>query len=124
MSIRKIIVSSSQCYWECTIAFDTSKTTTCNGKEYTLDDNLRESLEFFSAGKDAIKEANGDLCNAYARFISRTIMKDSMDHTLAGIIELFNGYEGYLPLDGSSGVTLVRMADFEIEDEFDTEELS
>ena len=126
MAIRKIKATSEQ--WgldfDFTLEFDTEKTTTWGKKTYTLDEVLKSSLEFFSRGPELIEDADGDLCKAYAMLIGPKIVLESMEWNLNGIIRHFDNEEGYLKLDGTNGVTLIRSDSFEIEDEFSTEDIS
>ena len=125
MAIRKIKVTSDQwgLDWDCILEFDTESTIVTSEKTYTLDENLRLSLEFFSGGTEAIEDAEGDLCIAYAKFIAHKILLESMEWNLDGIIRSFVNAEGYLSIDGTQGVKLIRADDYEIEEEFSAVEI-
>ena len=126
VAIKKIKATSEQ--WgldfDFTLEFDMGITTVWQDKTYTLEDNLRSSLEFFTGGKEMIEDSDGDLCIAYAKFIGQKVVLESMDWNVDGIIRQFDNAEGYLALDGSTGVKLNRADDFQIEDEFTAKEIS
>lgn len=125
MSIIRVNSTSNQfgIDWDCTLEFDTEKTTEYGGKIYTLDENLRSSLDFFSGGEEVLEESNGNLYIAYAKFISKKILIESMDWNVSGIIDQFKDSEGYLELDGSQGVTLIYADGFEIDNDFSAAEI-
>ena len=125
MATRKIKATSEQ--WgldfDFTLEFDMDGVFEFGDKKYTTLEMVQMSLDFFTGGQEAIEDSDGDICIAYAKFIGQKVVRESMDWNLKGIISAFNDAEGYLTLDGTNGVTLIRSDTFEIEEEFSAEEI-
>jgi hypothetical protein len=126
MAIKKIKATSEQ--WgldfDFILEYDTDVTTEYHGQVNTLEENLKLSLGFFTGGSEVLEDSDGDVYIAYARFIGQKVVTEAMTWNVDGIIRQFENAEGYMGLDGSTGVKLVRADDFQIEDEFSAVEIS
>lgn len=90
-------------YWECTIEFDT---------EIFTEELLQECLDFFSWEYDE----EGDLYEEYARKIAKNILRLLIVADLGSIESRFKELEGFPPIDGSYGIKLIDVDNFEFED--------
>lgn len=79
--------------------------------------SMKEQLLFWLGGQEMIDDADGDVELAYLRMLGRELVRESMDLTLPGILKEWETREGWAPLDGSCGVTLVSMDTWEFHDD-------
>jgi hypothetical protein len=89
--------------------------------------NIKDQLSFFMGGQRTIDNAenNEEIIEAYLRQIARPLVIESMDWNIKGVIDKIadDMYEGFLPIDGSFGVKLLRIDSWEFsEEDFDIEE--
>lgn len=101
-------------WWDATIEIDQD--------EKTLD-NIKSQLSFFTGGQRIIDNAENaeEIIEAYLRQIARSLVIESMDWKLAGVIDKIadDMHEGFLPIDGSFGVKLISIDNWEFsEDDF------
>lgn len=82
-------------WWTCTIEFDPTLFT-----KVLLD----ECLDFFSWEYDE----DDDPYEEYAKKLALEIIIESMLKNREGVIRIFNEKEGFPPLDGSMGVSLMQ----------------
>jgi hypothetical protein len=90
--------------------------------------HIKDQLSFFTGGQRTIDNAenNEEIIEAYLRQIARSLVVESMDWKLEGVIDQIadDMYEGFLPIDGSFGVKLVSIDNWEFsEEDFDIKEM-
>ena len=71
--------------------------------------HMKDQLLFFMNGQDLIDQGDGNITKAYLKQLTPHIIEESIRWKKGGIIDQISGdmYEGFLPIDGSFGVTLV-----------------
>ena len=81
---------------------------------------MHEQLMYWYGGEQRIANADGDIETAYLLMLGQELIRESMDYTIEGVLEQFADKEGWYPLDGSAGVRLVSLDNWEFyEDEFE-----
>lgn len=83
--------------------------------EETLD-VMRDQLLFWMGGQDKIDEADGNIEEAYLKWITVNIIPMSSMLNLKGIKQEFNNMEGFAPIDGEYGVELLSCDSWEFEE--------
>lgn len=74
---------------------------------------MREQLLFWSDGQSLIDDADGDVETAFLKFLGESLLYESMDNSLYGILKEWEKREGWYPLDGSYGVKLTHIDEWE-----------
>lgn len=80
-------------------------------------DKMKEQVQFWVHGEQWIKEADGDVELAYLRMLGQSLIAESMQWNLYGILKEWENREGWYPLDGSGGVKLVSVDRWEFSDD-------
>lgn len=77
--------------------------------------HMKDQLLFFTGGQDLIDDEDGDVTVAYLKQTTPSLIKESMQWNKSGIITQIadSMYEGFLPIDGSFGVTLISVDNWE-----------
>ena len=70
-----------------------------------------------------INDAGGDVELAYLRFLGENLIVESIDKPLSGILREWQQREGWCSLDGSHGIKLVYVDEWEFGDDFVVEGL-
>lgn len=78
---------------------------------------MEDQVLFWHGGERRLAEAGGDVEKAYLKQLGQELVSLSMDLTTDGIKAHFDGLDGWGPLDGRYGVTLVSVDRFEIGDD-------
>ena len=81
--------------------------------------HMKDQLLFFSGGQELIDNEDGDITQAYLKQTTPSLIKESMEWKKGGVINQIadNMYEGFLPIDGSFGVTLISIDNWEFADD-------
>lgn len=90
--------------WECTIEINT---------ELFTPELLQQYLDFFCWEYNK----KGHLYEEYLKLLAKHLISDSLILTKDGMISIFKNREGFPPLDGSVGITLVSCDHLEFQDE-------
>jgi hypothetical protein len=70
---------------------------------------MKEQLLFWGGGQEWIDEEDGDIKAAYLKKLGRTLLVESMEWNLKGVLSAFENREGWAPLDGTYGVKLTQI---------------
>lgn len=100
-------------WWEAVIEIKDDEKTT---------ENMKEQLLFFMGGQTAIDDEGGDIIKAYLKHMAPILIKESIAWKKEGVIRQITDsvYEGLLPIDGSFGITLLSIDNWEFnDDDFD-----
>lgn len=80
---------------------------------------MKEQLLFWMSGEDMIEAAGGDIEKAYLKMLAVELIHTSIEWNIEGVKSQFEEKEGWAPLDGTKGVTLIRIDSWEFsEDDF------
>jgi hypothetical protein len=105
-------------WWECMIKIDHGHVITVGGTEekWSIDRAMQEMIIFWSDGKERLKLNEGDITKTFLQQLAREIcfILADYDYSLEGLIEKFNDREGYWPMDGSNGITIMEIDGFDI----------
>jgi len=78
---------------------------------------MEEQLLFWMSGKERIARAGGDIELAYLRMLGQVMIAETLEWNLTGVLAHFAEAEGWDALDGSRGVRLLRVSEWEFEEE-------
>ena len=81
---------------------------------------MREQLMYWAGGEYRLASAGGEVERAFLIMLGQALVREAMDYTIEGVLARFADREGWYPLDGSAGVRLVSIDNWEFyEDEFE-----
>ena len=111
--IKKVRINFE--WWDCAVEIEQNQQTL---------DYMKEQLLFWSGGQRRIDKENGDIEKAYLKMLGYELILMSIDYNLYGILSEFKDKEGWYSLDGSYGVKLISIDEWEFDkDEFYIEEI-
>jgi hypothetical protein len=81
---------------------------------------LKDQVLFWSGGERDIEFHDGDYVKVYLMYLANLVKEHSRDYNIDGVKDKIKEAEGYYPVDGSWGITLLKCSlyendDFEIE---------
>lgn len=104
-------------WWECTISIDHSFVfeNISPGEHWPMAKALEEMVIFWSDGKKRLALNDGDVVKTFLQQLAREInyIQAVKDYNLEGVIEEFVNREGWWVMDGSNGITIVDIDDFD-----------
>lgn len=90
-------------WWEATIKIDEEK-----AKEA-----IKEMVEFWMGWESRLGLNDGDYTKTFLQQLSRNILIESMDYNLHGIISKYDDREGWTKMDGSKGIEIISVNNWE-----------
>lgn len=85
---------------------------------------MKDQLMFWTGGERRIDYEDGDVETAYLKMLGEAMISQTMRLNIHGILNYFSEAEGWALLDGSFGIRLVSVDNWEFEtDEFIIEEI-
>lgn len=111
MSIRIFKLSHSETYWDGAVEIDTGNVAATEA--------MKETVEFWSDWQYRLNENGGDYVRTFLKMLGQklVLMQLGFGYNLSGIIKEMAKEEGWPPLDGTYGITLVRCDDAEISED-------
>lgn len=92
--------------WSATVQIDEEK----------AKDNIKEMVEFWSDYDIRLERNNNDYTLTFLNMLGVKLLSLSLDYGMEGIIYLFNeGVEGWCSLDGTDGIELLDVEEFNFE---------
>ncbi|WP_432328877.1 DUF2528 family protein [Mucilaginibacter sp. P25] len=94
-------------WWECTVVVDHTP---------EVDNAIREMVEFWGGWENLLKENKGDYTKTFLKGLARDInyIQAEYDYNLTGVIQEYaEGREGWCKMDGSAGIEITAIDDFD-----------
>jgi len=94
-------------WWECTVVIDHTP---------EVDNAIREMVEFWAGWEHHLKDNNGDYTKTFLKNLARDInyIQAEFNYNLVGVIEEYSKErEGWCKMDGSSGIEITAIDDFD-----------
>jgi hypothetical protein len=104
--IKTYTVSHGPTWWECQIGIDDSPETVAR---------IMEMVEFWSDWKSRLETNEGDYIKTFLQDLAREIQYIIAEHdyNLTGVIEEFINREGWCLMDGTFGIEILNVDEFE-----------
>lgn len=85
-----------------------------------LDRNIKDMVDFWSNSKEKLSNEKGDYTRTWLKMLLTEILNNECGESRSKQLEYFQDCEGFYPLDGSYGITLIDVS-YPIfdEDDFD-----
>ena len=84
-----------------------------------IENLMKSQLLFWMDGQQRIDREGGDIEQAYLKMLGEELIKYSMEYNFFGILNKFEDKEGWCPLDGSEGIQLMSINNWEFsQDDF------
>lgn len=95
-------------WWECTVEIDHNDETLAN---------IKSMVEFWMGWEDRLETNDGDYTKTFLQQLAREIcmIEVEFNYNLVGVTGEFNNREGWCKMDGSMGIKIVNVDDFEFE---------
>jgi len=87
---------------------------------------MKEMILFWNGGAERLQDNDGDITKTFLQQLAReiTIIQISNNYNIKGVISEFNNMEGWMAMDGSSGIKIMYVdnppfpehEDFEVEE--------
>ena len=108
MSKKTYQVEYGPTWWECTIAIDHSP---------EVDARIKEMVEHWTGYKGRLADNKGDYTKTFLQDLAREInyIQAEYNYNLEGVIGEFDNRDGYYKMDGTMGITIVDIDDFEMQ---------
>jgi len=106
-------------FWECEIRIDPDFKSDYGGQQTTCAEQIKEMVEFWTDWEDAVGNADGDYVKAFALQLAKECfhIAYSNNYNTHGVVEEFEGKEGYCKMDGSNGIWITHTDDAVIGDQ-------
>ncbi len=92
-----------------------------------VEDMVKQMVEFWAGWREKLKENKGNYTENFLKnFCEQCLLYSAYDnYNVVGIIDEFNDKEGWCPMDGSWGITLLDISppDFGSQDDYTVEEI-
>lgn len=79
---------------------------------------MEEAVRFWVCGDERLEQSEGDVMQAYFKLLCQEMIVESIELNKVGMLRHFKEAEGWFPLDGSKGVTLLDVSGFKFEPAF------
>jgi hypothetical protein len=115
MGIKTYTIAYGPTWWECQVQIDHDFLIDVAGEQWTIEKVMHEMIVFWSGGPGRIKENTGDITKTFLQQLAAEIQQIQVEnnYTLEGVIEEFTNHEGWWPMDGSAGIKILDVDDFE-----------
>jgi len=107
MSLNRYKLSHRDLAWEAEVEVDTEKSAPV----------IKEMVEFWLGWESRLEGHSGDYLSTFLAMLARELLIVVMEGGWGSRVSKFKNREGWYPLDGSQGITLVRCDDYRFEDE-------
>jgi len=87
---------------------------------------IKEMVDFWTSSKDRLRDSKGDYPTAFAKMLAEEVYRviTYYSYTLEGVITHLKEEEGWYPVDGTHGITIVSADGSDIDyDYFDVNEI-
>ncbi|MHB8209121.1 DUF2528 family protein [Mucilaginibacter sp.] len=121
MAKKTYIVVYGPTSWKCQIAIDEDfKVPFINDETKLPEDTkwaIKEMVEFWGWWQERLDRNEGDYTKTFLQQLAREInyIQVEYDYNLRGVIEEFENREGWFKMDGSLGIEILSIDDFEME---------
>ena len=128
MALKKYTIKYPDIYWECEIEIDEDFITPTYKKSdppVTTKDRIKQMVEFWSDWEDRLEDNDGDYTKTFLQQLASRCLEIviSNNYNLFGVIGEFEEAEGWFKMNGSYGITITSVDDFEFQySEFQIEE--
>ncbi|RVU01108.1 DUF2528 family protein [Mucilaginibacter limnophilus] len=120
-TIKTYTINHGPTWWECQVAIDHSFIVKVpvpesdQPEDWTMEKTMREMIMHWTGGAGWLKENDGDITKTFLQQLAAEIQQIQCEnnYTLEGVIEEFVNREGWWPMDGSCGVQILEVEDFE-----------
>lgn len=75
-----------------------------------LDKNIKDMVEFWSGYLYKLKYEKGDYTRTWLKMLLTEILNNECGENISKQLEYFQNCEGFYPLDGSYGITLIDVS--------------
>ena len=127
--IRKYKVQHADYYWECSLEIDEDfviESLSEPEKPYTTKDAIKDMVEFWGDWKYKLRQNGGDYTKTFIKQLAISALYDVIgeSHNLLGVLGYFEESEGWFAMDGSNGIKILFVDDFDFYgDDFRIEEV-
>lgn len=127
MATKIYKIGSYELYWWALIKIDFDHTFEYDGKIIKTADGIKEMVEFWAEWQWRLKDNHNDYTLVFLKQLAAEIINEvaTNGYNLQGILAHFRSAEGWLPMDGSAGITITEIDHFSWSDslDFDIEEV-
>lgn len=121
MAIKKYNVEHYPTRAEIEVEIDFSYTLTYGTELLTMDDLIKQLVEFWAGWKSDLAYNNGNYIQTFLKNLCDVCLKVALEGNWNkdGVISEFEGKEGWCSLDGSNGVKLISLSGIDLSDHTD-----
>lgn len=94
-------------WWDAVVEIDEGPETT---------EMMKEQVLFWMGGQQMIDREKGDVELAYLKMLGRALIRLSMEYNMTGVLDEMDEREGWAPLRGKHGVTLISCDQWDFDD--------
>ena len=78
-------------------------------ESYKVKEKIKEMVEFWVEWEDKLSICNNDYVLTFFRMLGCAVIEQAVNWSTGGIIKYFNNAEGWYPLNGSYGITILNV---------------
>ena len=84
----------------------------------TVESIIKETVEFWHGWEEVLKEHNGDYIKAFLFYLGKHSFRELQNtaYSLDGLIDHFSKEEGWYPVDGTMGITIIDFDEPQIDE--------
>ncbi len=118
-NIKKYVVEHEPTCGEIRIEIDFDFVNHYGDKAFTMDEWLKELVEFWSGADFRLKENNDNYLHTFLKYLCPEVLSVQIEFNrgVSAVIKQFENREGWCALDGSAGIKLTSVDGMEFSDQ-------